>query len=58
MRKNGVLPEIVDLLQGRIEAKNVQLGHYFKIADLKAISQQVLTVTSKIEDSLVLTKLN
>ena len=58
MRKNGVLPEIVDLLQERIEAKNVQLGHYFKIADLKALSQQIIELTSTIEDSLFLTKPN
>ena len=58
LRKQGILPEIVDLLQGRIEAKNVQLGHYFKIADLKVLSHQILALTSKIEDSLVLTQHN
>jgi hypothetical protein len=42
----------MDLMQGRTEAKNVQLGHYFKISDMKALSQQVLTVTSKIENGL------
>jgi hypothetical protein len=53
MSKNGVLPEVVDLLQGRIEAKNVQLGHYFKISDMKALSQQVLAVASTIEKTLL-----
>ena len=51
------MPEIVDLLQGRIEAKNIHLGHYFKIADMKALSQQVLAVTSTIEKSLLLINL-
>jgi hypothetical protein len=41
------------VLQGRIEAKNVQLGHYFKISDMKALSQQVLAVTASIENSLL-----
>ena len=51
--KNGILPEIVDLVQGRIEAKNVQLGHYFKISDMKALSQQIRTVTDTIENCLM-----
>ena len=53
LRQNNILPEIVDLTQGRIEAKNVQLAHYFKIADMKQLSQQVLAVVANIEESLI-----
>ncbi len=47
------MAEIVDLVQDRIEAKNVQLVHYFKIADMKALSQQILAVTSTMERDLL-----
>ena len=53
LRQNNILPEIVDLTQGRIEAKNVQLAHYFKIADMKQLSQQVLALVANIEESLI-----
>jgi len=53
LRQNSILPEIVDLVQGRLEAKNIQLSHYFKIADMNALSSQVLAVTSTMERDLL-----
>jgi hypothetical protein len=47
----------VNLLQGTIDAKNVQLGYYFKIADLKALSQQILAATETIGSALANTML-
>ena len=53
LRHSGVPPETVNLLQGRIDARNIQLAHYFKIADMQQISQQVLAVTATMEKGLL-----
>ena len=52
LRKNGILAELVDLLQGRIP-KSVFARHYLKIDDLKTLVAQVLTVTSVMESDLL-----
>ena len=53
LRQNGVLPETVNLLQGRIDVRDIQLVHYFKIADMQQLSQQVLAVAEELETSLL-----
>jgi intergrase/recombinase len=52
LRQNGVLPETVNLLQGRIDARDIQLVHYFKIADMQQLSQRILAVTEKLQEVL------
>ena len=53
LRQNNILPEIIDLLQGRLDIRNnIQLSHYFKIADMGKLSQQILSVTCSMEESL------
>ena len=53
LRQNNILPEIIDLLQGRLDIRNnIQLSHYFKIADMNKLSQQILAVTVSLEESL------
>jgi intergrase/recombinase len=51
LRKNGIIAELVDLLQGRIP-KSVFARHYLKVEDVKALVTQVLAVTAKLEESL------
>lgn len=46
------MSELVDLFQGRI-AKNVFARHYLKVEDMKALTSQVIGITSKIESSLL-----
>ena len=53
LRNHGILPEIVDLIQGRLDAKNIQVSHYFKIADMGKLAQQILAVTATMESSLL-----
>ena len=53
LRQNSVLPETVNLLQGRIDARDVQLVHYFKIADMKQLSKQILNITHNLERDLL-----
>ena len=53
LRQNGVLPETVNLLQGRIDARDIQLVHYFKIANMQQLSKQILTVTESLENCLL-----
>ena len=53
MNQHYVLPEVIDLLQGRLDIRNnIQLSHYFKIADMGKLSEQILAVTATIEESL------
>jgi len=52
LRKNGILAEFVDLIQGRIP-KSVFARHYLKIEDLRELVSQVLAVTSTMERDLL-----
>lgn len=52
LRKNGVLAEYVDLLQGRIP-RSVFARHYLKIGSVKELVQKVDAVTATIESSLL-----
>jgi intergrase/recombinase len=52
LRKNGILAELVDLLQDRIP-KSVFARHYLKIDDLKTLVSQVIAVTSTMERDLL-----
>jgi intergrase/recombinase len=51
LRKNGIISEYIDLIQGRIP-RSVFARHYLKVDDLKALVSQVLAVTAKLEESL------
>ncbi len=51
LRKNGILAEYVDLVQGRIP-KSVFARHYLKIEDLRELVSKVNAVTATIEESL------
>jgi hypothetical protein len=54
LRQNNILPEVIDLLQGRLDIRNnVQLSHYFKIADMGKLSEQISAVTATIERDLL-----
>ena len=52
LRKNGILAEYVDLLQGRVP-KSVFARHYLKVEDVKELVGQVLVVTDNLEKSLL-----
>ena len=52
LRKNGIISEYIDLLQGRIP-KSVFARHYLKIEDLKELVTQVLAVTLTMERDLL-----
>jgi intergrase/recombinase len=52
LRKNGILAEYVDLLQGRIP-KSVFARHYLKLESIKELVAQVNSVTASIENSLL-----
>jgi intergrase/recombinase len=52
LRKNGIISEYIDLLQGRIP-KSVFARHYLKVEDFKALVSQVLAVTENLESSLL-----
>jgi len=52
LRKNDIISEYIDLIQGRIP-RSVFARHYLKVDDLKALVAQVLAVTSKIEEDLL-----
>jgi intergrase/recombinase len=52
LRKNGIISEYIDLIQGRIP-RSVFARHYLKIDDLKALVSQVLAVTANVESSLL-----
>jgi intergrase/recombinase len=52
LRKNGIISEYIDLLQGRIP-KSVFARHYLKVDDFKALVSQVLAVTANLESSLL-----
>jgi intergrase/recombinase len=51
LRKNGILAEFIDLVQGRIP-RSVFAKHYLKIEDLKELVKTVLAVTATIEEPL------
>jgi len=54
LRQNNILPEVIDLLQRRLDIRNnIQLSHYFKIADMGKLSEQILAVTATIERKLL-----
>ena len=54
LRQNNILPEVIDLLQGRLDIRNnIQLSHYFKIADMGKLSEQILAVTATIERKML-----
>jgi intergrase/recombinase len=54
LRQNNILPEVIDLLQGRLDIRNnIQLSHYFKIADMGKLSKQILAVTENLKSSLL-----
>jgi hypothetical protein len=54
LRQNNILPEVRDLLQCRLDIRNnIQLSHYFKIADMGKLSKQILAVTENLESSLL-----
>jgi intergrase/recombinase len=52
LRKNGIISEYIDLIQGRIP-RSVFARHYLKIDDFKALVSQVLAVTENLESSLL-----
>jgi len=52
LRKNGIISEYIDLLQGRIP-KSVFAKHYLKVEDVKELVAQVLAVTAIMESSLL-----
>jgi len=52
LRNNGIISELVDLLQGRIP-KDVFCRHYLKIEDMQTLTSQVIGITSKMESSLL-----
>jgi intergrase/recombinase len=52
LRKNGILSEFIDLLQGRIP-KSVFAKHYLKLDNIKELVQKVNGITATIESSLV-----
>jgi intergrase/recombinase len=52
LRKNGIISEYIDLIQGRIP-RSVFARHYLKVDDFKALVSQVLAVTANIESSLL-----
>jgi intergrase/recombinase len=52
LRKNGIITELVDVLAGRVP-KSVSCGHYLGM-DMKSLSNQVLSITAKLEESLTL----
>ena len=52
LRKNGILAEYVDLLQGRIP-KSVFARHYLKVEDVKELVQKVNHSTNRMEISLL-----
>jgi intergrase/recombinase len=51
LRKNGIISEYIDLIQGRIP-RSVFARHYLKVENLKELVSQVLAVTAKLEESL------
>jgi len=54
LRQNNILPEVIDLLQRRLDIRNnIQLSHYFKIADMGKLSEQILAVTATIERKML-----
>jgi intergrase/recombinase len=52
LRKNGILAEYIDLLQGRIP-KSVFAKHYLKIVSVQELVQKVNAVTETMESSLL-----
>ena len=52
LRNHGILAEYVDLIQGRIP-KSVFARHYLKVEDLQGLVNQVLSVTTNLERSLL-----
>jgi intergrase/recombinase len=52
LRKNGIISEYIDLIQGRIP-RSVFARHYLKVDDFKALVSQVLAVTATIESNLL-----
>jgi hypothetical protein len=52
LRKNGIISEYVDLIQGRIP-KSVFARHYLKVDDFKALISQVLAVAENLESTLL-----
>jgi len=52
LRKNGIISEYIDLIQGRIP-RSVFVRHYLKVDDFKALVTQVLAITENLESSLL-----
>jgi intergrase/recombinase len=52
LRKNGIISEYIDLLQGRIP-KSVFARHYLKVDDFKELVAKVLFVTENLERNLL-----
>ena len=52
LRKNGILAEYIDLLQGRIP-KSVFARHYLKVEDVKKLLRMVNAVTEDLESTLL-----
>ena len=52
MRKNGILSEFIDLLQGRIP-KSIFAKHYLKLNSIKELAMKVNGSTATLESSLV-----
>jgi intergrase/recombinase len=52
LRKNGIISEYIDLIQGRIP-RSVFARHYLKVDDFKELVSQVLAVTENLESSLL-----
>ena len=52
LRKNGIISEYIDLIQGRIP-RSVFARHYLKVEDVKELVSQTLAVTSTMERDLL-----
>jgi intergrase/recombinase len=52
LRKNSIISEYIDLIQGRIP-RSVFAKHYLKVDDFKALVSQVLAVTENLERDLL-----
>jgi intergrase/recombinase len=51
LRKNGILSEFIDLLQGRIP-KSVFAKHYLKLDSIKELVHKVNAITTTLENNL------
>ena len=51
LRNHGILPEYIDIYQGRV-GKSIFQRHYMKIEDLRALSMQILKLSKELETTV------